>query len=115
MQATAPDGRHVLSGALDADHLELIDIEAGDTRHVPLGERLFGSETLALHCTQGLFVALTENGVVAVEPSGRERWRISETTYGWRLVASDVGLLWIADVHGNVFAIDAVSGEEASL
>ncbi|MBW2229324.1 MAG: hypothetical protein JRG92_06495 [Deltaproteobacteria bacterium] len=115
IQAIATDGRYVLSGLRDGDHLELVDVEAERTRHVPLCERILGSETLALHFTSGLFVALTENGVVAVEPCGRERWRISEITFGWRLLASDADALWLADVHDNVFAIDPESGEEASV
>jgi hypothetical protein len=103
----------VLEGSRDAEHLELIDRTGERTRRVPLGERLCGSETLALHFVDDVFVALFENGVIAIEPCGRERWRIGQVTYGWRLLSSDEGVLWLADAHDNVLAIDRATGEEA--
>lgn len=115
LQVSAPDGQIVLTGARDADELHLLDVAGRRMRFVPLGERLGGSETLSLHFVEGLFIALTENGIVAIEPDGRERWRIDGTTYGWRLLSFDEGVLWLSDLPGNIFPVDPWTGEEASV
>ena len=59
-----------------------------------------------------LFVVLTENGVLAIEPCGRERWRIERVSYAWHFALYEGGSVFLTDAAGNVLAFDAMSGEE---
>lgn len=102
-----------LSGARDGERLRLVHDCTGEVRSIALGERVPGSEMLSLHVVEGLFLVLTECGVIALDASGRERWQIGGITWDWRLLAAAGGVIWLADTHDNVLGIDAESGREA--
>jgi hypothetical protein len=102
-----------LMGGPHADRIHFFDLRAGALYVIPTVERIVGSAELNLVLTKGLMLVMTENGVVAIDSSGQESWRISQTTYLWRFVADTDGLLWFADAHQNLIGIDRTCGEEA--
>lgn len=105
-------GHTVLLGRRRSDRLYLFDAAAGRLQPVALGERILGSEELRIAAAGDLFVVLTENGVLAIEPCGRERWRIERVSYAWHFALYEGGSVFLTDAAGNVLAFDAMSGEE---
>jgi len=103
-----------LIGRVAAEALYHFDPQRVSLTPVPLVERLRRVEELGIVAVDSLFLAITENGILAVDEAGRELWRISETTYGWRFVGSQDGALWLTDVGGDLIGIDPATGEETS-
>jgi hypothetical protein len=75
-------------------------------------ERIPRSECIALFAVDALFLVVTENGVLALDPDGRERWRIDETTAGWGFVGETDAALYFSDANGNLIPVDARTGAE---
>jgi hypothetical protein len=102
-----------LIGYLDADRIHFFDAEAGTLHAIPTVDRLPGTRELRLVATPTLMLVMTENGVVAIDHDGSERWRIDQVTYRWRFVGESEGVLWLSDTNDNLIGIDPATGEEA--
>lgn len=110
--AIGPSRRTALFGYTRDDRLHHFDVGSVSLTPVPLVERLRRVEELSIVVTDALYLAITENGIVAIEDGGRERWRIAETTYGWRFVGAQDDTLWLTDADGNLIGIDPADGDE---
>lgn len=110
--------RHVARGSVLVGHIRCDRLYYFDAVRVALGpivmvERIPLSEELRIVCAGSLFLALTENGVLAIDLAGRERWRIDQITHGWRFVGAENGHLYLADTNDNLLTFDPATGEEA--
>lgn len=120
--ATTPHEGRALIGRVRSEFLHLFDAKRSRFRALVTGERLARVEQLTIvHCGD-LFIAVTENGIIAIDAGGRsddqdgrERWRINKITYNWSYVGRDEATLFFADANENLLAFDPDSGREASL
>jgi len=107
-------GDRVLLGLHKGRVLHLFDVRERRFSLIPTGERLPRAEEMELVAAGDLFIVVTEKGISALSGDGNERWRIDQTTYGWRFVGEEDGRVWLSDAGGNLIGFDRVTGAEAS-
>ena len=101
-----------LLGRTKGESLHLFDARTRRFRSLPLRERFPGVAQLELWQSADLFLARTENGLLAVDGEARELWCIERITYDWRFVSHSSGSLWFADSSGNLLGFDPATGHE---
>lgn len=114
VHGAASDGGSALLGRRRASALYWFDLRSGETRTVPLPERLPRAEELAIHPAEAGFLVVTENGLLALDRRGRLGWQRDGVSFGARLVASTSRVYWIEDTGGDVVALDAATGAEVA-
>jgi hypothetical protein len=102
-----------LIGWVEGDLLHHVALVPPCHTPIELMERLSGSSQLQLHAFGDRFIAITENGLLVLDGSGRECWRLDRVTYDWDWVGLVQGQIWLSDAHGNLLGFDPATGQEA--
>ena len=105
-------GACALLGRREGHSLHLFDARRQSFSRVALRERLPGVTQLEIVASRDLFLARSENQLIAVETDGRERWCVECITYDWRFVSHSDDSVWFADSEGNLLGFDSASGQE---
>ncbi len=112
--ATSGRRGQALLGRVEGEELHQFDARTRAFRAIPIGERLRRAEQLQIVESGDLFLALSENGILAIDERGEELWRIGQVTYDWSYVGRDESGLSLCDAHGNLLVFDPQTGRESS-
>lgn len=106
------DETSALVGTEKHDALVWLSVRSEQPRRFTLGERLAYSERLAISPVSAGFLVLHERGLIRIDDTGRESWRVDRVAPDWRFVGERDDALWVADHDGNLLGFDLADGVE---